>query len=127
MVDSSVWIDYLSLRISPVDQKLEALIHTNNQAVITCIVFQEILQGAKNQKSYELTKRLLGRLPMIFPTSQTHQRAAELFRKLVSARKTPTTVDVLIAALAIEKRIPLFTLDADFKSIQAYCELQLFN
>ena len=126
LVDSSVWIDYLSPRVSKIDQKLEELIRPDNQVVITGIIFQEVLQGIKNQRSYLLTQKLLRKLPFLSPNSQTHVKAAEIFRKLISKGKNPSTIDVLIASLAIENRIPLFTLDTGFNLLKAYCGLQLF-
>lgn len=115
LVDSSVWVEYLGPRASAVDQKLESLIRPANQAVITGIIFQEILQGIRNQKSYQLTRKLLSRLPLLIAGSETHIKAAEIFRSLSSKGRKPTTIDVFIASLAIENKIPLFTLDEDFQ------------
>lgn len=127
LVDSSVWIDYLSPQASKIDQKLEALIRPTNQVVITGIIFQEVLQGIRNPRSYELTQKLMRRLPFLVPDTETHVEAARLFRELSSKRKIPSTIDVLIAALALKNRIPLFTLDSDFRLIEAFSDLKLFN
>jgi len=126
LVDSSVWTDYLSPRASQVAAKLETLIRPNNEIIITGIIFQEILQGIRNIRSYRLTQQLLQRLPFVIPSVNTHLKAAEIFRELSSKGKIPSTVDALIAALAIENKIPLFTLDADFCLIQQYSALKLF-
>ena len=126
LVDSAVWIQYLGPNASLVDRKLEALIRPANQVVITGVIFQEVLQGIRNPRSFFLTRKLLGRLPFLIPTPDVHAKAAEIFRALPLTRKRPTTVDVLIASLAIENRIPLFTLDEDFRFIQAHTDLKLF-
>lgn len=126
LVDSSVWIEYLSHRVSLVGERLEILLRPNNQIFITGIIFQEILQGIYNQRSYLLTQKLLGRLPFLIPDLETHLLAATLFRKMVGFGKTPTSIDVLIASLAIRHKIRLFTLDKDFQAIQEHSPLQLF-
>ena len=126
LVDSSVWIDYLSLRASLIDQQLEALIKPVNQVVVTGIIFQEVLQGIKNQRSYQLVHRLMGRLPFLVPTPGTHLKAAEIFRRLSALGARSSTVDALIAALAIENKIPLFTRDTGFRSVQKHTQLKLF-
>ena len=126
LVDSSVWIQYLGPHASGVDQKLEALIQPTNQVVITGIIFQEVLQGIKNPRSYHLTKKLLSRLPFLIPGTETHARAAEIFRASSSRGRKPATIDTFIAALALENRIPLFTLDEDFRPIKTETGLKLF-
>lgn len=126
LVDSSVWIQYLGPRASAVDQKLEALIRPVNRVVLTGIIFQEILQGIRSLQSHFLTQKLLSRFPFLIPGPQTHVKAAEIFRRLASKGKRPTTIDALIAALAFEHRIPLFTLDEGFRPMEAEAGLKLF-
>lgn len=126
LVDSSVWIDYLSLRVSKVDSILESLIRPRNQAVISGVIFQEVLQGVKGERSYPLTQKLLRELPFAIPNLETHLRAAEIFKKIMSKGGRVSTVDAFIASLAIENRVPLFTLDADFSLLKTHCGLQLF-
>lgn len=126
LVDSSVWIDYLSPRTSRVDQKLEALIHLNNQAVVTGIIFQEVLQGIRSIRSFELTRKLMQQLPFLTPSIDTYSKAAEIFRVLATKGRSCSTVDCFIAALAIENEVSLFTLDATFVDIEKQSSLKLF-
>lgn len=127
LVDSSIWIDYLGTHTSKVDQKLEGLIRPNNQVVVTGIIFQEVLQGIRNRRSFILTQKLMGRLPFLTPTLRTHEKAAEIFRELSLKRKIASTIDCLIGALAIEHKLSLFTLDADFSVIARYSNLDLLT
>jgi predicted nucleic acid-binding protein len=127
LVDSSVWIAYFSPAVSEVEQKLETLIRPTNQAIITGIIFQEVLQGIRNPRTYQLTQKLLRRLPFLMPNAETHSKAAAIFRELASKGKSCASIDVLIAALAIENRIPFFTLDADFDFVAKYSNLKLFK
>ena len=79
LVDSSVWIQYLGPQNSGVEARLETLIQPTHQALITGVIFQEVLQGIRNPRSYELTKKLLGRLPFLIPSHVTHAKASEIF------------------------------------------------
>ena len=127
LVASSVWIDFLSHKRSRENEKLEKLIREKNQVVISGIILQEILQGIYNRRSYELTYRLLIRFPFIPPDIFTYLQAAELFQKLTAKGYKPSTIDTLIAALAIQNDVTLFTLDHGFAFIQANSDLQLFK
>lgn len=127
LADSSVWIDFLSLKNSEAGRNLETLLRPVNQVVMTGIVFQEVLQGIRSMRSSQLTQKLLGRLPFIIPTPQTHLKAAEIFKKISAKGKILSTIDALIASLAIENRIPLFTQGTDFQTIASHTELKLFQ
>lgn len=127
LVDSSVWIDYLGFQSSKVQLSLEALIRPSNQVVITGVIYQEVLQGIKNQRSFQLIRKLLEQLSFLIPNAQTHYQAAELFRSLASRGKINSTIDTLIAALAIQNRISLFTLDTDFRFIAQHSDLRLYS
>ena len=105
---------------------MEDLIRPANRVVTTGIIFQEVLQGITNQRSFHLTQKLLGCLPCLIPTLATHLKAAEIFRTLALRGKTPSSIDAFIAALAIENDVQLFTLDKDFHRVKAHSKLELF-
>ncbi|MBI4398497.1 MAG: PIN domain nuclease [Candidatus Omnitrophica bacterium] len=125
LVDSSVWIDYFGLRHSKIEGKLEPLLLPYNQTAITGIILQEVLQGIRNERSYELTEELMSKLPCFMPDLETHRLAAQLYRKLASAGKKSTSIDCLIAALALQKNMALFTLDTGFHDIASHSPLDL--
>lgn len=127
LIDSSVWIDFLSPRTSEADISLESLIRPVNQVVITGIVFQEVLQGIRNEKSFRLVELLMSQFPFLEPNRKTHLKAAEIFKEMVKNGKSCTTMDVLITALAIQHGVRLFTLDRDFQTIAKHSGLKLFN
>ena len=125
LVDSSIWIDFLSHKTSKIGNELELIIRPANQTVITGIIFQEVLRGIKNKKSFSLLEKLLGNLPFIYPDIHTHLKAAELFQNLSSKGMHCSTVDMLISALAIQHKFSVFTLDSDFERISAVTGLKL--
>jgi len=127
LVDSSVWIDYLGHSRSKVAQKLEFLIRSRNRVAITGFIFQEVLQGIRNSRSCQLTQKLLRRFPFLMPTLDTHLRAAEIFHEISYRGIKPKSAGTLIAALAIEHRVQLFSLDHDFVLIAKHTSLNLFS
>ena len=126
LVDSSVWIDYLSAKVSRPENKIDPLTRPDNQAVVTGIIIQEILQGIRNLRSFELTRKMMTSFPVVIPSASTHASAAALYQEVMRKGNQVSTVDALIAALAIEHRLPLYTFDADFQNIAKHTRLQLF-
>jgi len=76
------------------------------------------LQGVKNDFKYKEIKKFLLALPIFFPKKETYIKAAEIYRK---CRKTGitirSTVDCLIAQIAIENDLILLHKDRDFDKI----------
>ncbi len=59
---------------------------------------------------------------------ELYEEASEIFR--IGRRKGMTirsSIDCLIAAIAIENKIPVSHLDRDFKSIAQFTKLELFE
>ncbi len=127
LVDTSAWIDFLQDPDSLYALKLEGLIQDDNKAVICGIILQEILQGIKDDDGYSTTKERLSRLPFINTDKEIYMYASSLYRTLRQKGFTIPSGDVTIAAIAILKRIPLFTKDEHFKDIARYSSLNLFS
>ena len=126
LVDTSIWIDFFQNNDSSHTITLEGLIKDNNRAVICGVVLQEVLQGIKDDISYELTKERLLRLPFLDTNKETYIYAASLYRVLRRKGITLPSIDTTIAATTILNRIPLFTKDEHFKVIARHSELKLF-
>lgn len=126
IVDTSIWIDFFQDSESVYQEKLETLIRDNNKAVISGIILQEVLQGIKDNKIYEITKQKLSILPFINTNKETYLHASLLYRILRSKGITVPPVDATIAAIAIQNRMPLFTKDEHFKTVAKHSELRLY-
>lgn len=126
IVDTSVWIDFFQHPEPGYQEKLVGLIKENNRAVICGIILQEILQGIKDNKSYEATKQRLSRLPFIDTNKETYVRASQLYRTLRHKGITIPPVEVTIAALSIQNAIPLYTNDNHFEVIRKSSDLKLY-
>lgn len=130
LVDTSVWIDYFrKIRNEPV-AKLERLIEEAASFAITSVIYQEILQGADSEISFARLKRSLGTRVFLHPADsiESYAEAARIYSRCRRIGITlRSTIDCLIAQIAIERRVPLLHSDKDFDRIrQVAPELQAY-
>jgi predicted nucleic acid-binding protein len=127
VVDTSVWIDFFNNPDMEGNNRLEELIRDHNRAAICGVILQEILQGIREQKSFELTRQRLLFLPFLESTGEVHLLAASIYRDLRKRGVTVPSVDAAIAAIAIYHGFPLFTRDDHFTEIARQSKLELFT
>src|SRR5262245_22871742 len=115
LVDTSAWIELLNGRGGGSADPLQYL--------TTGLILQEVLQGLRpGPRSEELEESLLA-LPRIADPLElsTFLHAADLYRQ--ARRKgitVRTSVDCLIAAIAMEYRVPILHRDRDFDAIASF-------
>ena len=115
LVDTSVWIDYLNGVENSHTDALDAGI-VDGIVAMGDPIFLEILQGIRDDREYERTRRCLATLDHyeLFGTAMAG-KCAENFRALrkkgVTVRKT---ADVITATFCIERGLPLLFVDRDF-------------
>jgi predicted nucleic acid-binding protein len=127
LVDTSVWIDLFQAPESDAATTLSSLITGHNRVALCGIVLQEVLQGIKVQKSYELVREHLLKFPFIETDRETWLLAASIYRDLRAKGITLPPVDVTIGALAIQHSMPLFTRDEHFRTIAGSTDLRLYE
>jgi len=126
LVDTSVWIDFLSSSPSPAGAELRRMIADAEPFALAGIVVAEILQGLKRDVSR--IERYLSQWDMLEPKGfSTYREAAAIFRAARSKGVAVTTTDALIAAIASEHGASLFTLDKDFTRIAGIVRLPLYR
>ena len=124
LVDSSVWIDFFSSSPGPAARELRRLIAEGEPLALTGIVVTEVLQGLT--RHVETVKRYLAQWDLLEPRGlETYTQAAALFRLARSRGITSTTVDTLIAAIALEHGASVFSLDRDFAHLARVAHLHL--
>ena len=124
LVDSSVWIDFFSCSPEKAGRELRRMIEESEPFALTGVVVSEILQGLTRDVAE--IEQFLAQWDVLEPTSfQTYRTAAAIFRKARSKGIALTTIDTLIAAIALEHRASVFTLDQDFSRIAAITGLVL--
>ena len=129
LVDTSVWIDLFNHPDSPYAQRLKGLIEKDEGLCICDIILTEILQGIKDDRIFEEVKDSLLKFPIIKAVNvETYILAANIFRLCRKKGKSlGKTIDALIAAVAIENNLALFSRDKDFVRIADCAGLKLLQ
>lgn len=122
LVDTSVWIELLNARRGPRITEEELL----NFATCGPVV-QEVFEGLRDHPWAEAFREAFLALPVLSdPLSvETFLAAAEIYRQ--GRRKGYTirsSTDCLIAAIAIDHKIPVWHKDRDFETIARLTSLQ---
>jgi len=115
LLDSSVWIDAHKGRVTDATRYVQSM-DDREEIATTGIVFQEVLQGVRDQREFEYLRQLLWSALVLEPRElATYEVAAGLYLK---ARAKGLTIrkpnDCLIAALALEHNALLVHNDRDF-------------
>lgn len=119
IVDTTVWVDFLNGRGTSFECHLSELIEQAAPIALTDLIYGEILQGIRDDRSHRQTRDLLLAYP-IFPIGdlRTIDRAVNIYRacrkKGITVRKT---VDCLIAAVCLRVDAELYHNDGDFDAI----------
>lgn len=123
LVDTSIWIELLAGKPRrPVPE--EDLLR-----FVTCSpIVQEVLQGLKPGPQSDAFRRAFLAIPMVsdpIPLA-LFVSAAEIYqqgrRRGITIR---SSVDCLIAAIAIDNRVPVWHRDPDFNAIARYTALEV--
>jgi predicted nucleic acid-binding protein len=119
LVDTSVWIDHINNIQSAPAQRLQEYIGGDFEICTCGVIATEFLQGLRKDSSVEVFAALFNDMIWLTPVEPgTYLTAATLFRTLrrqgISVR---STVDCLIAVLAVEGDASLLARDRDLESI----------
>ncbi len=123
LVDTSVWIELLAGRVQASREDLLRM--------ATCgPIIQEVLQGLRpGRREQQIRWQLLG-LPRVGDplTLDLFLEAADLYaasrRRGIAIR---SSVDCLIASIAIRHRMPVWHLDRDFGQLAAFSPLETWT
>lgn len=116
LVDTSVWVDFFNSNRSPAGDELDHLVRTNAPLAVAGVIVTEVVQGLKREA--DPVTRLLASWPLLEPSGfATYVEAAWIYRQARARGLTVSTIDALIAELAIEYQAALFTLDKDFEGL----------
>jgi hypothetical protein len=127
LIDTSAWIEFLRRTGSDVNVAVRRLICDGTPIATTDVVIMELLAGARALEDRKRIWGLMNRCAM-FPVRPLfeYEKAAELYVRCRAAGFTPAnTNDLLVASVAIGKRVPLLEADADFERIASVSSLKL--
>ena len=124
LVDSSVRIDFFSSSPGRAGDELRRMIGEAEPFALTGVGVAEILQGLTRDASR--IEHYLSQWEMLEPAGfPTYREAAAIFRMARAKGVSLTTIDALIAAIALEHGATVFTLDKDFSRIARLTGLTL--
>lgn len=120
LVDTSVLIDYLRGKENDKSVIFQAILDRNLPYGITGLVFLEVLQGSKTEEEFGLIKEYLETLTFyeLLDKKESYEKVARLSllcRK--SGVTVRSTIDLIIAQIAIENELSLLHNDRDFDTI----------
>lgn len=120
LLDTSVFINYFKGEDNHKTQLLDEIIENNMKFSICSFVYQEVLRGAKTQHEFDMLKSYLQSLPFYelkFGRNSYEQAAMLNFQCRRSGITIRSTIDLLIAQIAIENDLLLLHDDKDFDFI----------
>jgi len=130
LVDTSVLIGYFRGSAGAPYDKMNDIIDNDMPYGICNYVYQELLQGAASKRDYDSLKEYLSTLPFydLLRRKESFEDAAYMYmncrKRGVTVR---STIDLLIAQIAIENNLFLFHNDNDFTNIsKLYKNLKIY-
>jgi predicted nucleic acid-binding protein len=124
LVDTSVWIDFFSSSPGRAGRELRRLIEEGEPFALTGVVVTEVLQGLT--RNVNRIERFLSMWELLEPRGFSTYRDASAISRLARSRGVSlTTIDALIAAIALEHQASLFSLDKDFSRVARITSLRL--
>ena len=130
IVDSSVWIDSFNPKIKSTEKEILRQLIFNDYPIYLCpVIYQEVLQGIREDKIFEEVKYILQQYKMIeIDLMDVTNYAIGLYRHLrkkgITIRKS---VDCLIASYAILEDMYILHNDSDFTQIAKESKLQIYK
>jgi hypothetical protein len=127
LVDTSVLVDFLSGTDSAPARYLERLVAEEAAFYLTPLVVQEVLQGARDEAEWRALRTYLGSQMSVTARDplRSHVEAARIYfdcrRRGLTIR---STIDCLIAQIALEHGFALLHDDRDFEAIRRVRKLR---
>jgi predicted nucleic acid-binding protein len=127
IVDTSAWVEYVRATGSASHLAARSLL-VDGAAALTEPVTMEVLQGGRSPRHTRDLQRLLSRAALVRVESQDFAEAAFLWRLCRANGETiRSSVDCLIAAVAIRTDTPVLAADRDFDALARHTPLELLT
>ncbi len=98
----------------------------DGRAMMIGAIRQELLSGIKTKSQFELVRDSLGAFEDVLLSREIYESAAQAFNSCRANGVQGSNTDFLICAVSILHRLPIFTLDGDFKMYQRWLPVQLY-
>ena len=130
LVDTSVLIDFFKGNSNRAVRDLKEILKRQIPFCISYVIYQEVLQGAKNKKEFDLLNEYLSTQYFFNPLNQvtSYANAAAIYYKWRKNGITVrSTIDCLIAQTALEHKLILLHNDRDFTVMAPVIGLRLYE
>jgi predicted nucleic acid-binding protein len=125
IVDTSAWVEYVRATGSPAHLAARSLL-VDGDAALTEPVTMEVLQGGRSPRHTRDLQRLLSRAALVRVETHDFSEAAFLWRLCRANGETVrSSVDCLIAAVAIRTDTPVLAADRAFDALARHTPLEL--
>jgi len=124
LVDTSVWIEFFRGKESSISLRLKEYVKLN-QVCYTGPIAVELYQGARTSKEVEVIDQLFQTIHYIELTRLHYHHAGQISHKAARSGKIFSAVDLILAVVAYDEQLKLFSLDTHFKEISQFCPLSL--
>jgi len=117
LVDTSVWIGLFRQKETAATHRLRSILEQGISFGISSVIYQELLQGAKDESDYQQLRAYLQSQRFYHPEDAINSYANAARINFDCRRKGVTirsTIDCLIATVAIEHKLVLLHDDMDF-------------
>jgi predicted nucleic acid-binding protein len=131
LVDTSVWSLALRRKKGALSEEerrltgeLKGLVE-EGRVVMPGLIRQELLSGLREEDAFERLRGLLEPFEDYPVATADHETAARLSNTARRQGVTVSTIDALIAAVALNSQLPVFTTDKDFQHLAKVVEVPL--
>jgi len=129
LVDTSVLIDLFKGNDNDVVRNFKEIIQQQVPFGISSVIYQEVLQGARTRKEYDSLNEYLSTQQFFNPKDHlsSYAGAAEIYYKCRKNGITiRSTIDCLIAQIALEHKLLLLHNDNDFTAMSTVIGLRTY-
>jgi predicted nucleic acid-binding protein len=131
LVDTPIWSLALRRRrlaLGTADrvhlEEWERLI-TEGTAALFGPIRQELLSGVRGRPAWDRLRKALRPFPDLPTSTEDFERAAENFNRCRERGVTGSAVDLLICAVSMRHRMPVYTTDVDFRRYAKILHVEL--
>ena len=126
LVDTSVWIAFFREGPSSAAKKLDALLE-EGEACICGLIEAELLPGLQ-KKDRNRVRALMTGLPSLETAADIWKDVTDIQERSLAQGLGPFSIpDLIVAAVALRHKVPLFSLDKHFLPIARVTGLQLWE
>ena len=126
LIDTTVWIEFFRKKDSRVSVRLREYLQLN-KACYTGLVAVELYQGAKTEKEIKILDQLFESIAYVPITRDHYHHAGLISQKAAREGKKFSSVDMVLATVAQNEHLSLFSLDSHFREMAQYCRISLIQ